>query len=115
MPGTSIIVRPDGTVEDIPLTSGDSLSQMRHHIGCSFVDVVALTDKIDMWIDDDGIFTQKVNPAATLLARYYGFTYQPYYGPVILCSVTPEGDSVNLTADQVRGLLVTLLDAAGGD
>lgn len=65
-----------------------------------------------MWLDDEGLYTQPVNPVATALARHYGFVWQPYHGPVMLCSVDPEGASIDLDVHQLRALLTRLMDVA---
>lgn len=108
----ALVVHPDGRVEDIHLAPGysDHLAIMRKHIGCRMVDVVALTSRIDMWLDDEGLYTQPANPVATALARHYGFTHQAYHGPVLLCGVTEDGESVDLDVDQLRALLTRLAD-----
>lgn len=110
----ALVVHPDGTVVDVNLKpdADNHLPLMREHIGCSLVDVVRLTEVLDMWIDDEGIYTQPVNPVATALARHYGFIWQPYHGPVLLCSVDAQGNSIDLDADQFRALLTRLLDVS---
>lgn len=112
--GAAIIIYPNGDVTDLtlPTDTGENLAALREAIGCDMVDVVALTDRWDMWIDDEGLYTQPFNPVATELARRHGHVYQPYHGPVVLCGVTPEGASVDLSVDQVRALLTGLLDIA---
>lgn len=110
--GTALVIHPDGEIIEVNLKPGAShLALMREHIGCSLVDCVALTSRLDMWIDDEGLYTQPVNPLATALAAHHGFTWRNYRGPVLLCSVDAEGDSVDMTIDQVRGLLAQLADA----
>lgn len=112
--GTALVVHPDGTVVDVNLNpdADNHLPLMYEHLRCSAVDVVALTDRLDMWLDDAGIYTQPVNPTATALARHYGFVWQPYHGPVLLCSVDGDGASVDLDVHQVRALLTRLGDVA---
>lgn len=107
----ALVLHPDGNIAEIDL-SGDSLTAMRNAIGCRLVDVVSLTDRIDMWIDDEGLYNHPVNPVATALARRYGFVWQPYHGPVVLATVDEDGNSLNLTIDQVRGQLTALGDIA---
>jgi hypothetical protein len=110
----ALVVHPDGEVVDVNLKPGVThLALMHEHLNCDRVDVVALTDKLDMWIDDEGVYTQPVNPVATALARHYGFTWQDYHGPVLLCSVNDEGASVDLDTDQLRALLTRLADLGG--
>lgn len=107
----ALVIYPDGDVIEIPL-GDDSLKTMCAAIGCSLVDVVRLTSRIDMWIDDEGLYNHPVNPAATALARHYGFVWQPYHGPVVLTSVDRDGNTLELTKDQLVALLTRLLDAA---
>jgi hypothetical protein len=38
-------------------------------IGYDQVDVVRLTDQLNMWIDDEGLFNAEIDPLATKLAR----------------------------------------------
>lgn len=107
--GAALVIHPDGNVTDVNLNAGaDHLALMYEHIGCRTVDVVGLTSRLDMWLDDDGLYTQPLNPVATLLARHYGFTWQPYHGPVLLCGVNAEGDSTDLDGHQIRALLTRL-------
>lgn len=89
---------------------GGSLPVMREVLDCARVDVVALTDRLDMWINEEGIYETPVNPAATALAQRFGKTRQPYHGPVLLARADEEGQTANLTHDQVRALLVQLDD-----
>jgi len=111
--GSALVIHPDGTVVEVNLNAGaDHLALMREHLGCRLIDVVALTSQLDMWIDDEGLYTQPVNPVATALAVHHGFTWQVFHGPVLLCGVNSDGDSVDLDADQMRGLLAQLMDVA---
>lgn len=110
---TALVLYPDGDLIEITLPANDSRKIKCMAIGCRLLDVVALTSRLDMWIDDEGLYTQKVNAPATLLARHHGFVWQPYYGPVVLCSVDDEGNSINLTRDQMVGVLTHLADIAG--
>lgn len=109
----SLVVQADGTIYDIELPSGDSSDMKRQHIGCRLIDVLALTDRIDMWIDEEGYGVAPVNQAATALAQHYGFVWQNYHGAVVLCGVdNATGESVDLQHDQIHALLTRLLDIA---
>jgi hypothetical protein len=71
----SIVIAPDGAVETVNLnTSTNRLQLMYDTLSCTTVDVVRLTTKIDMWLDDNGLYTSPVNPVATALARHYEVT-----------------------------------------
>lgn len=107
----ALVIHPDGTLYEVNLRPGRTHRElMREHLDCRAADVVALTDKLDMWIDDESLYAHPVNPLATLLARHHGFTWQPYHGPVLLCSVDDEGRSIDLDAGQIRALLTHLTD-----
>ncbi|MFI6900289.1 DUF3846 domain-containing protein [Nonomuraea sp. NPDC050394] len=108
---TAIVLSPTGEVREVSLPATEnSLPVMYREIGCRSVDVVRLTSRLDMWLDDEGIYTQPVNPFATALAQQHGYVHQPYFGNALLCSVDDEGNSIDLTTDQVRALLTHLLD-----
>lgn len=113
MPETALLVAEDGTVSEIHLPAGHTLLALRRAIGCARVDVVRLTTTLDMWIDDDGLYTKPVNPAATLLARRYGKTWQDYHGPAVIAGLNAEGDTIGLTDEQTVGVLTALADIAG--
>ena len=104
-PATAIVIRTDGTIYDIELPTGDSSAVIRQHLECTRFDVVALTNRLDMWIDDEGYDVLPLNPVATALARHFGFVWQNYHGPVLLCGVDADGASTNLALDQTHALL----------
>jgi hypothetical protein len=104
----AVSVTPEGTVAELEMPAAGVLAFTRKAIGCRYVDVVRLTGVLDMWLDDEGMFGQPVNPVATALARMYGYVRQPYFGTVVLCSATERGESVGLTAGQAVGLVTRL-------
>lgn len=108
----SLVITPEGEFRRINLagSSRDRLNQMYEQLGCDLVDVVRLTTNVDMWLDDEGVYSREPNLVATALAQHFGYVYQPYFGPVLLCSSNADGDSVDLTGDQVEAVLRTLLD-----
>lgn len=110
----SIVLRPNGDIEEINLPEEGSRFMMYKAIGCERVDVVRLTDRLDMWVDDEFLYNQKeINEPATALARSFGLTHQPYMGPVVICSWDEHGNSIDLTRDQALALLTHLLDVSG--
>lgn len=111
----ALVIRPDGSIVDVQLEAGgDRLEVMRELLGCRLVDVVALTDRLDMWLDDEGMFTRPMNPVATALARRFGFVWQPYYGPVLLAATDSAGGSADLGIGQLRAILALLQDVDEG-
>jgi Domain of unknown function (DUF3846) len=109
--GAALIIQPDGEITDVHLKPGENhLALMYEHLNCTTVDVVRLTTVLDMWIDDEGLYTQPPNPAATALARHYGHLHQPYHGPVMICTANQHGNSTDLDTTQLRVLLTHLHD-----
>lgn len=105
-----LLINPDGEVAEITLPIGDTRRALCRAIGCTRLDVVRLTSVLDMWVDDEGLYTQQPNPAATALARRYGYTWQDYYGPAVIASANEHGDTIGLTPEQLQGVLSALSD-----
>jgi hypothetical protein len=113
---TAILITPNADIVeiDLPHSSTERLTVMRAILRCDRVDVVALTTRLDMWIDDEGLYNHPVNPLASALAVRHGFNFQPYHGPVLLTGgPDADGDTLPLTLDKVRALLTSLEDAIG--
>ena len=72
--GAGLVIHPNGNLVEVNLQPGENnLALMYEHLGCSTVDVVRLSAVLDMWLDEEGMFTQVVNPIATALARTFGY------------------------------------------
>ena len=113
---TAVLLTPEADIVPItlPTDTKDRLTVMHSVIRCRHVDVVALTTRLDMWLDDEGLYNHPVNPVATYLAKRHGFTWQQYHGPVLLTGgADGEGETLPLTVDQVRALLTSLPDFSG--
>lgn len=82
---------------------------VREALDCRNFDVVRLAPGLDMWIDDEGLFTDdpEVNRVATRIARSYGLRWQPYVGTVVFASSDQEGETQSLSEDQVAALVNT--------
>lgn len=109
----ALLLTEDWQIAEIslPASTQDRLVVMRAVLRCDRVDVVALTTELDMWIDDEGLYNHPVNAPATFLARRYGFTWQPYHGPVLLTGgADADGDTLPLTRDKLMALLAAISD-----
>lgn len=99
----AVVLTPDGILREVqlPADSSAQLAELYRLIGCSAVDVVRLTSRLDMWLDDEGLLVGKpVNRKATLLAQHFGYRHQPYVGTVVLTgSGDATGDTTSLSAD----------------
>lgn len=111
----ALLITTNADIVDIhlPADSKDRLTVMRAVLRCSLVDVVALTGRWDMWIDDEGLYNHPPNAVATALAARFGHVHQAYHGPVLVTGgPDPDGDTMPLTRDSLVGLLHTLGDMA---
>ncbi|CAC36550.1 DUF3846 domain-containing protein [Streptomyces sp. NRRL_B-16638] len=109
----ALLITPEADIVpiDLPANSHERLTVMRSVIRCARVDVVALTSQMDMWLDDEGIYNHPVNKLASLLAVRFGFTHQPYHGPVLLTGgADNDGETVPLTKDKIVALLTSITD-----
>jgi hypothetical protein len=98
---------PDGTVEGVVVDVSESrLAGMRAQIGCDLVDVVALDDGIDMWVDDEGLYRSVPNPVATVMAPMLGYVTQRFHGTVLFLAVDDEGDTRSLSPEQHRRVML---------
>ena len=104
---------PEGTVEGVVVDVSESrLAGMRAQIGCDLVDVVALDDGIDMWIDDEGLYRSVPNPVATVMAPMLGYATQRFHGTALFLAVDGEGATRSLSPEQHRRVMVAAQMAA---
>lgn len=88
----AITITTAGEMRDVELDGDYKLAGLYAEIGCSLVEVVRLTDTLDMWVDEEFLYSgQPVNIAATLLAQAFGWTHQLYHGAVVLAEHTGSG------------------------
>jgi uncharacterized protein DUF3846 len=100
-PTDLLVVTPAGEVRDFVVevdpgglvTSRGILEALYDQIGCTHVDVVALSPEIDMWIDDEGALKPqlRVNQLASYIATRFGLPFQLYVGTVVFAG-GPDGD-----------------------
>lgn len=91
----------DGTITELTFTPGDTLTTLQEGVG-GLVTCLDLSPEIDMWLDDEGVYTKEPNPYATAVARvYFGQRTQVFYGPAVFTGgVNDEGDTLPLSQGQ---------------
>ncbi|WP_189103422.1 DUF3846 domain-containing protein [Streptomyces kronopolitis] len=108
---TALLITPEADFVQLDLPADSKIQQAvkRAVMRCDRYDVVALTNTLDMWIDDEGLYNHPVNKVATAFAARFGFIWQNYHGPVLLTGgADVDGGTVPLTKDQVLAFLATL-------
>jgi hypothetical protein len=92
--------------ESVEIPKHDTLHAMYRLLECHTVDVVRLAPDLDMWLDDEGMFSGIVNPAASIIAAGFGFSQQLYYGHVLyLGGADRSGNTMGLKPPRERELL----------
>lgn len=106
----------DGTISTVDLTDGDrqTLAGLQNEIDCRAVDVVALDEageglSLDMWVDDEGLYTAHINPVATLVAKVRARAMgarimQSFHGTVVFAASDADGATVGLPDETVADL-----------
>lgn len=107
---TGLVIEVDGTIKDFTTEGSPSmLAALYSAIGCDLVDVVSLTDRVEFWVDDEGLYRQELNPYARALGQYLtNSAWQQIAGPVVvLGGIDDEGDARSL--DEVSSARIQAL------
>jgi hypothetical protein len=104
-----IVIATDGTVSEHDVEPGGNvgLKTLQGHVE-GLVDVIEISDKVDAWVNDEGLYTHEPNfTASYAIMRIARSTLDhPIHGPVVFCANDREGSSVALddeTAAEVLG------------
>lgn len=102
---TAALLDTEGVLTEVELDAEDTLSSMYRLIGCAYaLDALRLSPILDMWLDDAGMYDAEINPAATRIARIFGFVRQPYFGKALFTGAGPAGITIALSQDQITVL-----------
>lgn len=103
-----LVVRTDGTTHRhrwTPAHDGSLLTHLQAAVG-GLIDVVALTDDLDMWLHDEGLYLYEPNPVAMVLAAALGRD-TPFYGPVVFTGGPDQHGGTRGLDSRVSAQLVT--------
>lgn len=102
----------DGVVTRVPFVTdvqGGAGAMFREQIGCSLFDVVSLSPRLDMWVDDEAIMDvdvrdsaalrEHLNVVATLLTNMFEVS-RPVFGVVVITALAGES-AAPLDEDQL--------------
>ena len=102
---TALLVTPSDDIsiktQLVSLPEDFGLNEMYMHIQCDMVDVAGLTEDIDIWVDDNGLF----KPGNTVLEyKLKGNPEEPLHlaGNALFLSSDDEGNSIGLTMEQLN-------------
>jgi hypothetical protein len=104
-----IRIDTDGGVQAVVFdgtTSEARAAAIREQVGCRYFDVVRLTQNIDVWVDDEGLYNSVANPELSRIVRAVGPGQQVIYGAGFFLGVDPDtGDTLSLTPTQVATVI----------
>lgn len=104
---TGLRIDVDGMLSTVSIdgtTTHTRLMGMYQHIGCTTVDVIGLGG-IDVWVDDEGLYTQDPNPTLTGMLRLTRPFQTHLSGPGLFLRVNAEGDTLGLTPEQTATVI----------
>lgn len=92
----------DGVAARVPFVTdqrGGAGAMFREQIGCSLFDVISLSGRLDMWVDDEAIahvdvtdsatLREHLNVVATLLTNVFEVS-RPVFGAVVITALVGE-------------------------
>ncbi len=109
---TAFIIPTTGPARMAAWPDGGAGQWIRAAIKCQIFTCVALTDRIDMWLDDEALLVDdpKPNPRATAVAaRLAGAECALLFGNAVLTGgADEEGETLPLGAEELRQVKAAL-------
>ena len=99
-----IRVNVDGSIEDVPIAAGPDgihVEGLQAAVGAALFDIVGLPDGIDVFVDDEGLYTASYNRVLSAMVGYLRGSRAEYrlHGAGEFLS-TDTGDTLALTRAQ---------------
>lgn len=110
MTRTALLLRTDGTTERFDLdVAASPLEILTRKLGCNYVDAIALSPLLHLWVDDEGLLKpdRTVNPVlgALVVAETQSILGQQLYGHAVFTGgADDEGNTTGLTDRQAAHL-----------
>ena len=102
-----LLLKPDDSQlwgVELRQDNGSTLNSLYHYLDCRAVDVIRLTDSIDLWVDDEAMLVSEpqVNTVLTNITIAFGHYFQPIHGAGLFLSGNDKtGATETLTPEQV--------------
>lgn len=104
---TLLKITPAGEIEVLSAMAGHFLDAAYEAIDCRSVDVVQVSDTLDVWLDDEGLFAEspQVNyPVMVVVAAMGAPLVQPLVGTAVLARHDGMGNTVSLLPEQITAI-----------
>ncbi|MEU3356062.1 DUF3846 domain-containing protein [Streptomyces sp. NPDC037389] len=101
----ALVLTPTGHLSAIewPDSPTSYLDTLHTAIGCTLVQRVEITDRLTMWVDEEGLSTQPDNLMSTLLVEAFRPAEQVYHGTAVITGgMDTEGTTQPLTPEQIK-------------
>ncbi|WP_331720705.1 DUF3846 domain-containing protein [Streptomyces sp. NBC_01174] len=103
----ALLLRTDGSFELLDWPKEGQLNALYRAVSCQNIDAVDLSDRLTMWLDDEGLINgSPVNRAATLLYAAHRPPHQRYHGHAVITGGTDRhGNTLGLTQDEIAEIV----------
>ncbi|GJF02046.1 hypothetical protein PSD17_10100 [Pseudonocardia sp. D17] len=94
-----LTLTPAGELTDAMLPAGDTLRGLQEAIGCACVDVIQLSSRLDIWLDDEGLWKPEpqLNRGAMAVLASFGYVGAAIVGTAVFAEHDAEGDTTSLS------------------
>lgn len=95
----------DGHLDDLvlPADPADLATALNTTLDSRMFDLVRFDGDLDLFVDDEGIYTSKPNPIMSLVTQRLGYEQPLLFGPGVFLRSDPHtGDTLSLTEEQHR-------------
>ena len=69
---TGIKVNTDGTLVVVQIEDANHVTGIQQALDARWCDVASMRPGLDVFVDDEGLFTSKLNPTLTAMVRAFG-------------------------------------------
>ena len=103
---TGIRVNVDGSIEDVQIAAGPDgihVEGLQQAVGAALFDIVGLPDSIDVFVDDEGLYTASYNRVLSAIVGHLRggpAEYRLHGAGVFLATDETTGDTLGLTRAQ---------------
>lgn len=107
-----VIVTPEGDAR-VEEWEGDTLPHLQKAVG-GLVDVVQLADGFDLWLNDEGMYTEEPNrPVSHYVSQVAGRWVQTFHGTAVFTGCDDEGSTTSLPETWRRRVLTAFTFCPG--
>ncbi|WP_394426871.1 DUF3846 domain-containing protein [Streptomyces sp. SGAir0957] len=104
--GFALLVRTDGQFRLLDWPADNHQKVLYAACDCDTYDAVQITERLTMWIDDEGVYTQAPNFGATRLYALHRQPHQLYHGHALFTGgADAHGNTLGLSADEAAHLV----------